>query len=618
LLKQLLATGDDAFWGELGARTGKASTFEELLTLSTLRKKALLRGIARPQAGRRDLRYAILGGCSLYPMHELLGHLLDDAGFDAEMFLGDFDNYVSEISDPNGALYGFKPNVILLFPGLQRCRYTGVLSDAPETIRLAAGEFSGQLLELCRVAHERSGAEVVLCNFALPARHDPGQFRSRTLASDWNFRKSVNLELGMRSPPFVKLCDAEFLANRTGGLAAENARGWFESKQLWSAPMLVTICREAAFLVSNLRKAPKKVLVLDLDNTLWGGVVAEDGVEGLEIGDTSPRGEAFKAFQRCVAALKERGVLLAVCSKNDHERAIEPFEKHPEMVLRLEDFAAFKANWQPKPDNLSQIALELNLGLDSLVFVDDNPAEIEIVRQFAPAVSAILLGPDPSDYVGQLQDCRLFEIESITAEDAQRALQYRTQAERKALEASSVDMDTYLESLEMKATIREFTPEDTPRLAQLINKSNQFNLTTKRRTEAEVAEVASDPNYICFSMRLRDRFGDNGLISVVIGKVSGQTLEIDTWLMSCRVLKRQVEETMLNELLVIAKARGCTRVVGIYLPTSKNGMVREFYSQMGFKAVSCTGERGEYVLEVGGYTGPSTRIEIVRHPYESS
>jgi FkbH-like protein len=617
-LKELLARNDSNFWSGLDASTAEASTFEDLVVLSSLRKKAALRNLNRPGPAEIELRLAILGGCSLYPLHEILTHLLETAGLSCEVFLGDFDNYVAEITDSGSGLYAFGPGILFLLPGPQRCRFTGSPGDLPEAMRLAADAVAAQLLELCRVANERSKAEVILGNFALPSHHDPGQYRSRTLASEWNFRKAVNLELGLKAPPCVKICDVEFLASRLGGLASENPRGWFESKQPCSPSMLVAICREAAHLAVGMRKAPKKVLVLDLDNTLWGGVVAEDGVEGLEIGDTSPRGEAFKAFQRYVFSLKERGVLLAVCSKNDHARAIEPFERHPEMVLHLDDFVAFQANWDPKPDNLLRIAAELNVGIDSLAFVDDSPAEIEIVRQFAPEVGAILLGPDPADYVGQLKDCRMFEVQSITPEDAQRSAQYHAEAERGTLQSSSVDMDAFLVSLAMEAVIREFTAEDSPRLAQLINKSNQFNLTTRRRTETEIAELMRRPDCVCFSMRLGDRFGDNGLISVIIAKVREDGLEIDTWLMSCRVLKRQVEETMLNELLRIAKDRGCVRVIGTYLPTQKNGMVREFYSHMGFNAISCSAERGLYELDVGSFKARSTKIRIVHRPYEST
>jgi FkbH-like protein len=303
--------------------------------------------------------------------------------------------------------------------------------------------------------------------------------------------------------------------------------------------------------------------------------------------------------------------LLAVCSKNDHARAIEVFEKHPEMVLRAGDFVSFKANWEPKSDNLRQMAAELTLGLDSFVFVDDNPAEIEIVRQFAPEVMTILLGDDPAEYAGQLQDCRLFEPRSITDEDLKRTGHYRAENQRQTLLATAADMDAYLESLAMEAVIHEFTPVDVPRLAQLINKSNQFNLTTRRRTEAEVHELIGEPDYVCFSVRLRDRFGDHGLISIVIGRASGVALRIDTWLMSCRVLKRQVEELVLNELSRLAKLKGCSRLEGIYLPTAKNEMVREHYPRMGFRSQSITRDCAEYVLELDSFRPRPTKIKQI-------
>ena len=250
--------------------------------------------------------------------------------------------------------------------------------------------------------------------------------------------------------------------------------------------------------------------------------------------------------------MKERGVLLAVCSKNDHDKAEEAFLKHPEMVIRRDDIVSFQVNWEPKSDNIRRVARELNLGLDSLVFVDDNPAEIEIVRQFAPDVSTLLLGPDPSAYVAELQDSRFFEPRSLTAEDAERTRQYRSDAQRQELETSSTDMGSYLKSLVMEGMITEFSPENVPRLSQLINKSNQFNLTTRRRSEAEITALMQNPAMIAFSMRLKDRFGDHGLISVVIGEKVNSVLSLDTWLMSCRVLKRQVEDEVLNEMARLA------------------------------------------------------------------
>jgi FkbH-like protein len=250
--------------------------------------------------------------------------------------------------------------------------------------------------------------------------------------------------------------------------------------------------------------------------------------------------------------------------------------------------------------------------------VDDNPAEIEIVRQFAPEVTTILLGPDPSEYVAQLQDCRLFEPRNITSEDAERTNQYRSEAQRQALSATITDMDSYLDSLAMEAVISEFTPVDAPRLAQLINKSNQFNLTTRRRTEADIHALMRDPDHVCFSFRLKDRFGDHGLISIVIARKTGTAMIIDTWLMSCRVLKRQVEEEVLNELARLARNRNCTRLQGIYLPTAKNEMVRDFYSRMGFSLISENEQSREFELKLDTFQPVPTKIKIIRRAHESN
>ena len=615
-LKNLLLQNDPAFWGQLKLLTHAARDFEELFLLSSIRKKAQARNLAPPQPPKEKIRLAILGGYSLYPLHDLIEHLCKVEGFPLGLWQGDYDNYQSEIMDDDSDLYAFKPQIIFLLPAERRCLYTGKLTDSRETIQAGAQQVVDLILELARKANEKTGAEVMITNFRLPPQHDPGAFRSRTLASDWSFRKWVNLELGLAAPAYLHICDCEFLANRLGGLAARDERSWFESKQPCSPALMVEIAREGARLIVGLKRAPKKVLILDLDNTLWGGVVADDGLEGIELGDTSPRGEAFKGFQKYIASLKQRGILLAVCSKNDHAKAAEPFEKHPDMVLKLEDMVSFKANWEPKSDNIRAMALELNLGLDSFVFVDDNPAEIEIVRQFAPEVTTILLGPDPAEYAGQLADSRLFEPRGITAEDADRTNQYRSEAQRKALEVSVTDIPSYLESLQMEGTISEFMPVDVPRLSQLINKSNQFNLTTRRRSEAEVIAVMNDPGYVAYSMRLKDRFGDHGLISIVIGKKSGATMQIDTWLMSCRVLKRQVEEEVLNELARLAKLKGCNRFHGMYIPTPKNEMVRDFYGRMGFTLVSETETRRDFELSLENSQPIPTKIKIVRHAYE--
>ena len=616
-IKKLLLADDPNFWGQLKSMTAAARDFEELFLLSSWRKKAHARQLPDPNSVQSHLRLAIVGGYSLYPFHELLEHLCEIQGTPLELWLGEYDNYISEIMDPTSGLYAFKPEVVMVIPSENRCKYAGKLSDSRDLQQAEARNTAESILKLIHQLKEISGAEIILTNFMLPARHDLGPYRSRSLGADWTFRKWVNMEIGLNAPPFVHLCDLEFIANRLGGLAVRDARSWFETKQPGSSDLLVEMARETAHLIASLKRAPKKVLVLDLDNTLWGGVVADDGLEGIELGDTSARGESFKAFQKYIASLRDRGALLAICSKNDHAKAAEPFERHPDMVLKMGDIVNFKANWDPKSDNIRLMASELNLGLDSFVFVDDNPAEIDIVRQFVPEVTTILLGPDPSEYVSQLQDCRLFEPKSITEEDVARTNQYHSETQRRQLEATVTDMESYLTSLQMEGNLNEFSPVDLPRLSQLINKSNQFNLTTRRRSEAEVHAVMQNPQFIGYSMRLKDRFGDHGLISIVIGEKAGDLMRIDTWLMSCRVLKRNVEEEMLNEIVRLSKALGCKALEGLYLPTQKNEMVRDFYTSMGFTLTLDTPSKRQFELQLEDYEDIPTKINITRRSHES-
>jgi FkbH-like protein len=550
-------------------------------------------------------------------LNELVAHFLAVNWFpdswNAEFLLGDFDNYVAEIIGASTRLDDFKPEVIVLLPSHLRFRYKGGLLDPRPKQEIEARNTAGEILNLCREANRRTGAEIILTNFPLPARFDPGAYRTRSLGSDWSFRKAVNLELGLNAPSFVHICDAEFLSARNGALQAWDERSWFESKQPYAPNFLLVVAREVAHIIVSLRRSPRKVLVLDLDDTLWGGVIGDEGLEGIEIGETSPRGEAFKAFQTYLATLAERGILLAVCSKNDAHSAVEPFEKHPEMVLRMKDFAAFKANWLPKPENIRQIATELNLGLDSFVFVDDNPAELDIVKQFLPEVETVHLSSDPSEYVGILQDARFFESRNVTEEDLSRASQYQQEARRKELITSFADMPAYLESLEMEAVIREFRAVDLPRITQLINKSNQFNVTTRRRTEAEVRAIMDDRSFFAFTVRLADRFGEHGLISVVICSVREGVAEIDTWLMSCRVLQRQVDEEVLNEMVRLARSRHCHEIVGVYRPTAKNSMVRDLYPSIGFVPAS---KAGQFKLDPASYVTRSTKIRVTERAYD--
>ncbi len=614
-IKLELARGGESFWDKLFRYSQDTTRFTELMQLSSLRRAAVRRGfILPPGKVKKNLRVAMLSGFTHQPLNELFEHFLLSMGYSIQLFEGNYDNYQNEIRDPNSPLYTFAPEVVCLIPSWKHVQPNRPLTAPLSSHREGVEEAVSELRSLCSQLTERGVKNVILANFSLPSGEDFGSYRAKTMVSEWTYRKAVNLELGLSLPPGVCLCDMEFLSARIGTDQSNDRKSWFESKQLGSSQFLAASARELAHVVSLAQRASKKVLVLDLDNTLWGGVIGDDGLSGVEIGDTSPRGEAFKAFQRYLRSLKDRGVLLAVCSKNEEAIAKEPFEKHPEMVLRLADFVAFKANWQPKSENIRQIAQELNLGTDSLVFVDDNPAEVEIVRQFIPEVETILLGSDPSLYIDEVQRSRWFEPLTLTQEDVSRTEMYQVDKARREMASGATDMTAYLRSLEMKAQFNPFNEIDLPRIGQLVNKSNQFNLTTRRRQESELRALMNAEGNVCRSLRLSDKFGDHGLVSVIIGNVSGGTLHIDTWLMSCRVLQRQVEDVVLNELVLLARARGCLRISAEYLPTPKNALVDRLLPRLGFESAGHSPEGGQnYLLELRSWQNIETQIEVQRH-----
>jgi FkbH-like protein len=365
-----------------------------------------------------------------------------------------------------------------------------------------------------------------------------------------------------------------------------------------------------------------KCLVLDLDNTIWGGVIGDDGLEGIALGQGSPLGEAYTAFQEYVRELSRRGVILAVCSKNDEANALEPFEKHPDMVLKRGDIASFVANWQNKADNIRAIAQELNIGLDSLCFIDDNPFERNLVRQELPMVAVPEVSDDPTGYPVALADAGYFEALSVTDEDRERTSQYQGNKARDVLKAAVTDLPSYLRGLEMQLAWRRFDKIGLQRIVQLINKSNQFNLTTRRYTDEDIIAVMADPDAFGLQLRLTDRFGDNGIIAIVIGRLQlghapgaeagGKDLYVDTWLMSCRVLGRQVEPTTMNLIAQQAAKLGARRVVGDYIPTKKNAMVKDHYARLGFEVME-TGAAGgnRNILDLAAFTAAETFIHVV-------
>jgi len=381
------------------------------------------------------------------------------------------------------------------------------------------------------------------------------------------------------------LFDVAHLAESVGLADWHDATIWNMAKLPFASVFLPLYADHVCRLIAAMRGKSRRCLILDLDNTVWGGVIGDDGLEGIVIGQGDATGEAHLAVQRAALNLRERGVVLAVSSKNTDEIARGPFRNHPEMLLREDHIAVFQANWNDKATNITAIARELSLGLDAMVFLDDNPVERELVRRMLPQVAVPELPADPALYARTLLAAGYFESIAFSVEDRQRAGFYQDNARRVALQSQAGDMDAYLASLDMVMTVQRFDETGRSRIAQLINKSNQYNLTTHRYTEAEVAGIESDPDCFAMQIRLADIFGDNGMISVVICRQELDSWDIDTWLMSCRVLGRKVEEAVLKVLSEQARARGITQLVGTYVPTDRNALVEDHYEKLGFAPV---------------------------------
>jgi FkbH-like protein len=414
--------------------------------------------------------------------------------------------------------------------------------------------------------------------------------------------REMNAALREHLPESAFFVDLEQVSADAGRSAFYDARNYFWTKQPFSAAGVCHLARHVWSGVRALTTGPKKVLVLDLDNTLWGGVVGEVGPLGVQFGQ-SPDGEAFRAFQRHVKELGARGIVLAACSKNNPADAREPFEKNPDMVLSLEDFASFEASWDPKPVAIERIARTLSLGLDSFVFFDDNPAEREQVRQQLPEVEVVEVPSDPAEYAGALQAGLWFESVGITDADRQRSEQYRSEERRRQTREAAASLDDYLSSLEMSADIHPVNEENMLRVVQLLAKTNQFNLTTRRHTEEDVRQMLAQPAALGLALRLADRFGDYGLVSVVLGvPQSGNgppTLRLDTWLMSCRAIGRTVEHGLMNEVAQRARELGYQALVGEYIPTAKNDLVAGFYPGVGFRPVEAeAGNVRQFTLDL--------------------
>jgi FkbH-like protein len=559
--------------------------------------KMLLKDLPTSAAEMKALDVLLLGQCTTSYLPPLLTAWAWAEGVRVSVREGEYDQVVQHLMNEGRA-----PNAVILLPWNQRLlahdRRTAEerIEDEMVFLQQAWAQVARLQSKLVQVSYDWIGAGAL--GYSMSARR----------GGDIGLVRQANASLHAALPAGAFFVDLEHVSAWHGKSRFYDERNYHWLKQPFSPEGLGVLARKMATGLRVLTTGRKKVLVLDLDNTLWGGVVGELGPNGIAVGG-STEGEAFLAFQKHVKRLKESGVLLVACSKNNEADAKEPFEKNEAMHLRLEDFAAFHASWDTKPSRLREIAQELNLGLDSFVFFDDNPAEREHVRADLPEVIVPEVPVEPALFIRALQETLAFEAVDLTTADAERAGQYAAEASRKRMQTDAATPEQYLASLEMRAEVQPIDESNLDRVVDLITKTNQFNLTTRRHSRAAVEQLVASPRSVCFAVKLSDRFGDYGLIAVVLGRAEENddtALRLDTWLMSCRAMGRTVEHFTLNEVVAAARDRGYTALLAEYLPTQKNVPVKSLLPGFGFVKEEPSG--ANWTMDVAQYEDKATQV----------
>ena len=534
--------------------------------------------------GLPEYRLSIIADCATQHLAMALKGYAYQEGLGLQIFEAEYNQLDAQVLDQHSELYRSRPQSVLMFMCTEKL-YEAFSDAAPEQ---RAG-FADQMMEKIEGYWQQINARTKtnILQFTFVDQDDCvfGNLGLKIMDSFLFQLQKLNFLLSSRCQGYknVYLISLNHLQMRIGASRFRDSRLYYIAKMPISTEALPVVSKSVIDVVKALLGRLKKCIILDLDNTLWGGVIGDDGLSGIQLGELG-LGHAFTDFQVWLRELKNRGIILAVCSKNEEHIAKEPFVSHPDMVLRLEDISLFVANWEDKASNIRFIQQTLNIGMDSIVFLDDNPFERELVRSLIPDIMVPELPEDPALYLSYCRGLNLFETVSHSEEDRHRTEQYRSEAGRVQLQQTFSSYDEYLQNLGMVAVAAPFDPFHYPRIAQLTQRSNQFNLRTIRHTEADVEALAQDPEHLTLYFTLKDRFGDHGLISVVVlDRQEDGVLFISQWLMSCRVLKRGMEEFIINRIMKTAREQGYRRVVGEYLPTPKNAMVAELYGRLGFQ-----------------------------------
>jgi FkbH-like protein len=583
-------------WAE--ARVGIEQFWREQPTSATASFLVRCGDRLRGNVSMTSAKMRILRSFTLEPAVPMLRAAALTGGIDLAVSLSEFNAYAQEILDPTSPLYEPDLNIAVLAVATR--------DIAPDLwdgfTKPSIGPVIAQFENWITTFRTRSSASLIVHTLETPPALSQGILDSQQESSQQAAIAEINTALRRiaAATPGVYVLDFDALIARRGRDNWYDATKWLTVRMPMRAENLPLLAAEWMRYVHPLTGRVAKVAVVDLDNTLWGGVIGEDGMNGIQVHRDEHKGAPYWELQRALMDLQQRGILLAIASKNNPADALEAIDNHPGMLLRSRHFAATRIGWNPKSQGLREIASELNVGIDSLVFIDDNPVERQHVRMELPEVTVLELPAMAAGYSACVRSCSLFERLSLSAEDRERTAMYAAQAERRRMEEKATSVEDFYRSLEQQVTIAPVNEETLARVSQLTHKTNQFNLTTHRYNEAEIASLAADPRYDVLAVNVRDRFGDNGLVGVCITRVDSSACIIDAFLMSCRVIGRTVETAILAEIASRARQRGARRLEGWFLPTKKNAPAKDFYANHGFAAMEDNGQGTRWALDLRG------------------
>ena len=536
---------------------------------------------------RKKTRVAVLGTFTTNQIIPILYLFAWARNMHLDIYEAPYNQIQQEILNPESGLYNFKPEFIII----ATIHKDIAISPFPSDINAAVKDEIFRWRAIWDRCCEAFSCRIIQHNFDIPLTSAFGHLEPRIKGSYINIINRLNQEMFLQCPRDVTILDFDMIASSYGKMRWYNPKYWYLSKNPFDLNAIPLLVKHYVAIVAAGMGMSKKCIIVDLDNTIWGGVVGEDGMQNICLGGNGS-GEAFIDFQRYLISLKDRGILLAICSKNNEDDAKEVFVNHPDMVMKLKDFQSIRINWNDKPRNIVEISKELNIGLDSCVFIDDNPAEREIVRHTLPEVAVPHISSDPSDYINNIERHRYFELMEFTQEDKKRSEYYEQKRAHDRLKNERATIEDYYNSLDMVAEISHFDLINLPRIVQLFNKTNQFNLTSRRYNENEIKKIMDENHWVTFYLKLKDKFGEHGLVGLMICFLEGKQIFIDTWLMSCRVMGRTVENTMLRYLYGWAKKNEHQIIYGKYIPTSKNKVVEDLYKKFGFKQCASKMDEG--------------------------